>query len=63
MLGADRRVNWCSVHQHDAHIDCDDCLTEASAWQSDRKLRMETQIRDGHDAGLLYLRCLEEVTR
>ena len=37
MLGADPAVNWCGRHSHRARRDCDDCLTEAAAWQYARK--------------------------
>lgn len=33
LIGADSRVNWCAVHKHAAKHACDECLTEAAAWQ------------------------------
>jgi hypothetical protein len=43
MIGADLRVNWCIVHRHAARSWCDDCLDEATAWQSEQKVARQIE--------------------
>jgi hypothetical protein len=48
MVGADKRINWCVRHECNARDTCDECLTEAVAWQHAHRPEKTYTERDHH---------------